>query len=143
MFGYLIDVVCAVTPFPLLAWNWSSSEEVVHIHCSKMWAINCKHFFYEICNHFMIPLHLILKNQPAPRFTQEAIDVIKEIGDWFIDEEFSYIRIYGCEGAPHLLPRYVPDRLALREIAYQIVGVGIVASLSRSQKKNGHPFQFH
>jgi hypothetical protein len=90
MLGYLIDVVCAVTPFPLLAWNWSPSEEVIHIHCSKMWAINCRHFFYEICNHFMIPLHLILKNQPAPRFTQEVINVIKEIGDWFIDEFFIY-----------------------------------------------------
>jgi len=83
----------------------------------------------------MIPLHLNLKNQTAPRCMQEAINAIKQIGDWFIDEEFSYIRIYGCEGAPHILPRYVPDRLALREIRYQIVGVGIVSSLSKSKKK--------
>jgi hypothetical protein len=88
----------------------------------------------------MVPLHMILKNQPAPRFTQESINTIKEIGDWFVDEEFSYIRIYGCEGAPHILPRYVPDRLVLREIAYQIVGVGIVASLSKSQKKKWPSF---
>jgi hypothetical protein len=50
---------------------------------------------------------LILKIKLAPIFTQEAIDAIKEIEDLFIDEEFSYIRIYGCEGAPHPLPRYV------------------------------------
>jgi hypothetical protein len=48
------------------------------------------------------------------------------LGDWFIDEEFSYIIIYGCEGAPYLLPRYVPGRLALREIAYQNISVGII-----------------
>ena len=66
----------------------------------------------------MIPLHLILKNQPTPKFAQEAHDTIKEIGDWFIDEEFSCIRIYGCEGAPHFLPRYVPDKVVLRDIAY-------------------------
>jgi hypothetical protein len=30
------------------------------------------------------------------------MNAIKEIGDWFVDEEFSYIKIYGCEGAPHL-----------------------------------------
>jgi hypothetical protein len=53
---------------------------------------------------------------------------------------FLYIRIYGCEGAPHILPRYVPDRLALREIAYQTIGVGIVASLSKSQKKQWPSF---
>jgi hypothetical protein len=83
-----------------------------------MWAVNCKKLFYDICNYFMVPLHLILKNPLAPRLTQEAIDTIKENGDWFIDEEFSYVRIYGCEGAPHILPRYVLDRLVLREIAY-------------------------
>jgi hypothetical protein len=94
-----------------------------------MWDINCKNFFYDIYNFFMVPLYFVLKNQPAPRFTQESIDAIKDIGDWYVDEEFSYIRIYGCEGYPHLLPRYVLDRLALREISYQTVTIGIVASL--------------
>jgi hypothetical protein len=46
------------------------------------------------------------------------MNAIKEIGDWFLDEEFSYIRIYGCEGAPHFLPIYVPNQLALREVSY-------------------------
>jgi hypothetical protein len=27
MSGYLIDAVCAVTPFPLLSWNWSLSQD--------------------------------------------------------------------------------------------------------------------
>jgi len=49
-----------------------------------------------------------------------------ELGDWFIDEELSYLRIYGCEGSPYILPRYVPNKLALREIAYQTISVGIV-----------------
>jgi hypothetical protein len=57
-----------------------------------------------------------------------------------LDEEFSYIRIYGCEGAPHILPRYVPNRLALREIAYQTVSVGIATFLSRSQKRQWPSF---
>ena len=75
----------------------------------------------------MIPLQLILKNQLALRFTKEAINTLKELGDWFIDEEFSYIIIYGCEGAPYLLPRYVPERLSLREITYQTISVGSVS----------------
>jgi hypothetical protein len=88
----------------------------------------------------MVSLHLILKDLPTPRFTQEAINAIKEIGDWFIDDEFSYIRIYGCEGAPHILATYVQHRLALRSISYQTVSVGIVAFLSRSQKKQWPSF---
>jgi hypothetical protein len=119
MSGYLIDAVCAKTPFPMMCWNWSISHDPIHVYCSKLWAINFKNYFYEICDNFMSPLYILLKNQTTPRFTQEAMDAIKEIGDWFLDEEFSYIRIYGCEGAPHILPRYVPNRLALREITYQ------------------------
>jgi hypothetical protein len=80
----------------------------------------------------MVPLHIILKTKIAPRFTQEAIEITKEIVAWFIDDEFSYIIIYGCEGSPHILPIYVPDRLALQEISYQTVNVGIIASFSRS-----------
>jgi hypothetical protein len=68
------------------------------------------------------------------------METIKEIGDWFIDEEFSYIRIYGCEFAPIILPRYVPDRLTLREITYQAVRVGIATFLSRSQKRQWPSF---
>jgi hypothetical protein len=53
---------------------------------------------------------------------------------------FSYIRICECEGAPHLLTRYVSNKLALREIAYQIVSVGDVSFLSRSQKRQWPSF---
>jgi hypothetical protein len=70
----------------------------------------------------------------APTFTQEAMNIIKEIVVWFVDEEFAYIIIYGCEGAPHLLPRYFPNSLALREIAYQIISIDIATSMSRNQK---------
>jgi hypothetical protein len=41
-----------------------------------------------------------LKNQPTPRFTQEAMNTIKEIGDWFIDEEFSYIKFMDVKEHP-------------------------------------------
>jgi hypothetical protein len=36
MSSYLVDVVCVVTPFPLLGWSWSPSKEAVHLCCSKM-----------------------------------------------------------------------------------------------------------
>jgi hypothetical protein len=135
MSSYLVDVICALTPFPLLSWNWSPAEEPIHLYCSKMWAINCKNHFYDICNFFMVPLHLLLKNLPAPRFNQDTMNAIKEIGDWFINEEFSYIRIFGCEGPPHLFPGYVPDMLALKEIAYHIVVVDIAVTLAKNLKK--------
>jgi hypothetical protein len=83
----------------------------------------------------MFPLHNLLFNQPAPRFTKEDINAIKEIGDWYIDEDFSYIRIFGCVATPHLLPRYVPNKLVLREITYQTMSKGITRALIQNSKK--------
>jgi hypothetical protein len=48
---------------------------------------------------------------------------------------YTYIWIYGATGAPHLLPKYVPDKLLAREIAYQTIEKGATAYLSEKNKK--------
>jgi hypothetical protein len=140
MSGYMIDSVSAITHFSLLSWNWSLSQDLVHIHCSKLWDVNWKDYFYEICNHFIITLHMASKNQPTPRFNQEAMDTIKEVEYWFIDEAFYYIIIYACEGETHIFPIYVLDRMVLREIVYQTKVLGLIASLSKIKNKQWPSF---
>jgi len=41
-------------------------------------------------------------------------------------EHDTYIRVYGAMKSPHLLPRFVRDKLVLQEVVYQTVinGVG-------------------
>jgi hypothetical protein len=55
--------------------------------------------------------------------------------DWYIEESFSYIRVYGCFTSPHALPKFLPDRLICREVAYQTVYVGITKELKATQKR--------
>ena len=52
-----------------------------------------------------------------------------------MDEHFSYIRVYGCEVAPHTLTMSIPDRFLLREIAYQTTITGLSKALQKAQKK--------
>jgi hypothetical protein len=49
-----------------------------------------------------------------------------KIADWYIEEHFSYIRVFGCSVPPHALPKFLPDRLVCREVAYQTVTGGSV-----------------
>jgi hypothetical protein len=58
MSSYLIDVVCAITPFPLMKWSWSLYEKPIHIYCSVLWNKKCKNHFYDICE-FSWPLYMI------------------------------------------------------------------------------------
>jgi hypothetical protein len=58
-----------------------------------------------------------------------------KLADWFIEEKFSYIFVFGCSVPPHALPRFLPDRLVCKEVAYQIVTGGINKELKAAQKK--------
>jgi len=51
-----------------------------------------------------------------------------------MERHYTYIKIFGFFSPPHLLPRYVLDRLLGREITYQIVEACITASLSVCNK---------
>jgi hypothetical protein len=58
-----------------------------------------------------------------------------KIADWYIEEHFSYIRVFGCSAPPHALPKFLPDRLVCREVAHQTVLGGISKELKAVHKK--------
>lgn len=140
MSAFLVDAVCSSNSFPLMGWTWNPDMPPVHIYCGKLWASNFKKHFYEICDNFMAPLHSLVFNKPAPRLSIEARNTVRSIGDWYIQEFYTYIRILGHTSAPHLLPKYVPDWLVLREIAYQTMVEGVTALLSFHSKKTWPKF---
>jgi hypothetical protein len=107
----------------------------IHVYCSKLWECNFKMYFYNICDNFMAPLLYIMSiDRPTLRLSKEVIETIKDIGDWYMEKHYAYIRIFGCTSAPHLLPKYVPDRLVIREISYKTVDKGITSFLSTHEK---------
>jgi hypothetical protein len=58
-----------------------------------------------------------------------------KIVDWFIEENFSYIMVFGCLVPPHALPIFLPEWLVCQEVAYQTVTAGISKELKAAQKK--------
>jgi hypothetical protein len=53
-----------------------------------------------------------------------------------------HLKIFGATRAPHLLPAYVPDRMALGEICYQTILQGFNASLVKDKKMVFIPYGF-
>jgi hypothetical protein len=49
-------------------------------------------------------------------------------------EHGTYIRVYGVMKSPYLLPRFVPDKLVLQEVAYQTIIHGVGGMLYRFKK---------
>jgi hypothetical protein len=136
MSAYIMDAICFMTPFPLMNWSWNAScPEPVHKYHSALWEENAPNTFYEVCHYVIIPLHKILFGCEPPRISHTIIENLKSVADWFIEENFSDVRVYGCSIPPHALPKILPDSLICREMAYQLVNGGIGLELKAQQKK--------
>lgn len=59
----------------------------------------------------MIPLQEVLFGESTPRISKDLLEALSKIGDWLIEENFSFIRIFGSEVGPNVLPRYISNRL--------------------------------
>jgi hypothetical protein len=136
MSAYVMDAICFMTPFPLMNWSWTlTSTEPIHFYHSKLWEEKAKGLFYEICHSVVVPVHIALYGHPPPRISNRIMGNLGKLADWFIEEKFSYIKVFGCSVPPHALPRFLPDRLVCREVAYQTVTRGISKELKAAQKK--------
>jgi hypothetical protein len=67
--------------------------------------------------------------------TDKDMKVIRRIGDWYLMEHRTYIRVYGAMNLPHLLPRFVPDKLVLQEVVYQTIIHGVGGMMYRLKKE--------
>lgn len=112
-----------------MGWAWSISNIPVQVYCKDLWEKKYKRQYANICYHFFAQAFELILGKPAPRLSDEAMQVLSNIGDWYIEKDLTYIRIYGATAAPHLLPKFVLDRLVLREIAYQTILHGFNAFL--------------
>jgi hypothetical protein len=56
---------------------------------------------------------------------------------------YTYIKVYGSTGPPHLLPKYFPDKLLSWEFTYQTMEKGITTYLSKKNKKYWPIFPLH
>jgi hypothetical protein len=126
MSAYVMDAICFMTPFPLMNWIWTpASSKPIHFYHSKLWEENAKDFFYEICHNVVVPIHTTIYGHRPPWISERIMGNLGKIVDWFIEENLSYIRVFGCLVPPHALPQIFLDRLVCIEVAYQTMVGGI------------------
>jgi hypothetical protein len=136
MSAYVMDAICFMTPFPLMNWSWTlTSFEPIHFYHSKLWEENAKYFFYEISHNIVVQVHISIYGHSLPRILERIMGNLGNLVDSFIEDNFSYIKVFGCSVPPHALPQFLPDRLVCREVAYQTVAGGINKELKANKKK--------
>jgi len=73
----------------------------------------------------LIPLHQVLFGTISPKISDNLKEGLKLV----------VIIFFGNEVGPHVLPRYIPKRLALREVGNKVVLYGQAKKLSKLQKE--------
>jgi hypothetical protein len=105
-----------------MKWTWTpTSFEPIHFYQFKLWEENAKYLFYEICRNVVVPIHIAIYGHPSTKISEKIMGKLGKIVDWFIEENLSYIRVFGCFVPPRALPQFLPDMLVCGEVAYQIV----------------------
>jgi hypothetical protein len=144
MSTYIMDAICFMTPFPLMSWSWTpSNAEPIHVYHSKLWEDKAKDFIYEIFNWVMVPMHVSIFSHPPPQISDNITTNLSNVADWYIETEFSYIRVFGTSTPPHALSLFLLDKLICFEIARQAVLGGIRKDLKGLSKKVWPPFPIH
>ena len=88
-------------------------------------------------------MHVIIFSNPPPKISDSIAANLSSVADWYVEVEFSYIRVFSASVPPYALPLFIPDRLVCREIARQTVIGGISKELKGFSKKVWLPFPIH
>jgi len=97
--------------------------------------------YCEFIDQFVYLVSCLLMRSPPPRLLvhiQKTLQLSKnyKIGDWYLYENHTVIRIYGCELCPYRLPRYVPMRLFALEYYRKLINSDLTHF--HSAKKKAH-----
>jgi hypothetical protein len=83
----------------------------------------------------MVSMHVTIFSHPPPRISEKIMTNLGSVADRYIEDQFSYIRVFGCFVPLYVLRKFLPDRLVCREVAHQTVLDGIIKYLKALQKK--------
>jgi len=139
--AYILDTLCFNSEFPVLDWRWTPQDPTaIHIYHQKLWKTSYKDHLYQICNGFMVPIYYSIFDKPIPKISYQASVDLTTVGSWFGEENFTYVRVFGSQANPHVLPLYISDKMLAREIAYQISAESTTQMLKKEKKKGWPSF---
>ena len=83
----------------------------------------------------MVPLHVTIFGHPPPRISDSIAMNLSNIADWYVEVEFSYLKVFGASVPSHALPLFIPEKLACHEVSRQTVISGISKELKGYSKR--------
>jgi hypothetical protein len=82
----------------------------------------------------------MLSGRPEPRINEEIqrilhLSDLAKTGDWYLYQNHTEIRVYGCELAPYKLPKYLPVRIFSLEYIRKMINSDDIHFVSLKKKQ--------
>jgi hypothetical protein len=88
-------------------------------------------------------MHVSIFGNPPPRISNSIAANLSSVANWYVEEIFSYIRVFDAFVPPYSLPIFMSDKLVCHKITRQPVLGGISKELKGFSKKVWLPFPIH
>jgi hypothetical protein len=87
--------------------------QVITLWMSLLRRNSTEFIFKQFIDLFYHPVVGMLSGRPEPRINEEIqrilhLSDLAKTRDWFLYQNHTEMRVYGCELAPYKLPKYVP-----------------------------------
>jgi hypothetical protein len=119
MATYLTDVIFSFVAFLGMKWNYNPNLQPIHIYYYELWECNYNNYFYEFFDDFLAPLFQIIFGRFLHRLSSKVVETLEDLVDWYMENNFTFIYIFGSSAPPDLLLGYVLNSLLGREIEYE------------------------
>jgi hypothetical protein len=128
-------------PCALQKLNQEGSPQPVTSWTSLVRKNSTEYSFKDFIDQFIHPVVCMLNNNTEPRINEEIQRVLHlsdqaKTGDWYLYQNHTEIRVYGCEFPPYRLPKYLPVRIFALEYIRKMVNsddIHFVAAKKKSQ----------
>ena len=86
-------------------------------------------------------MHIAIFGHSPPRILDTVVANLDKVTNWYIEEHFSYIKVFGCSVPPYALPQFLPDWLVCRNVVRKTILTGISKEIIAVKKKVRPYFQ--
>ena len=102
-------------PFPLQKLDTKGQPRSVIFWTPLFHKFQSPYTYSDFIDSFVHPVMTMLSGSPPPTVSPEIKRVLQlskqsKVGDWYLYQNHTEIRIYGCQLAPYKLPKYLPMR---------------------------------
>jgi hypothetical protein len=118
--------------------NLDVDNEPVQFWYSSLWKHKAPFHFFLIQDKFLKEFRYILTGVEPRRITQEDEDFLKGKGICVQEENHTYIKLYGCEENPLLLPIFVCDKIFCSQKSVDNIRHGVFYLIEKERNNSLH-----